>query len=88
MEPPVEGVETCPLAEILKDVPGKFADYVQNMAKSVSEQLLSFVKSSYPQADLDPIMEGIAEDCSDELFSAVLVGDGPDCRRSSQSFGP
>ena len=68
VEPRIEGAEPCPLSEILKDVPAKFSGYIQKMAKFVSKQLLSFVKSFYPSADLMPMEEGIAKDCSDELF--------------------
>ena len=59
VEPPVEGVEPCPLVEILKDVPRKITSYIQKMVESVSEQLLGMVKSFYPQADLAPIVEGL-----------------------------
>src|SRR5688500_12999924 len=52
IEPPVEGVEPCPLSEILKDVPDKLSSYIQKMAKSISQQVLSFVKSFYSKANL------------------------------------
>nr|XP_034569483.1 uncharacterized protein LOC117833987 [Setaria viridis] len=72
VEPPFEGVELYPLFEVLKDVRGKFTSYIQKMTKSVSKQLLSFIKSFNPQVDLAPVGKGIAEDCSDELFKQFM----------------
>lgn len=72
VEPPAEGVEPRPLLERIRDAPVKITSYVQGMVKFVSIQLLSFVKSLYPKADLCPIAEGIARDCSDEAFQRYM----------------
>lgn len=55
VEPPIEGVEPRPLAEILKIVPAKIIGYIQK-------------KSFYPQGDLALVAEVIAQDCCDEQF--------------------
>lgn len=71
-EPQVEGVPPRPLASILQDIPMKLQEYVSGMVKSVAKQVLAFVKSFYPRADLSPIAEGMAGDCGEENFQQYL----------------
>lgn len=68
VEPPVDSADPYPLVERLRDAPGKITGYVQGMAKSVSKQLLAFMKFFYPNANLSPVAEGIVGDCTDEVF--------------------
>lgn len=68
VEPLAEGVEPHPLVDRIRDVPVRITSLIQGMAKSVSKQLLGFVKLFYPKADLSPVAEGVAADCSDETY--------------------
>ena len=42
------------------------------VAKIVITQVLALVKSFYPDAELEPLAERMAEDCTEELFSEYL----------------
>ena len=73
VESRVEGVESRPLTDILKDVSELLSGYIHRMARSVTQQVLSFVKSFYPRANLEPMAEGIADDCSDDRFKEIML---------------
>lgn len=57
VEPPADGVEPRPLIDRIRDTPGKITSLIQGMAKSISKQLLGFVKSFYPKSDLSLVAE-------------------------------
>ena len=71
-EPRRPGVEVRPLVERLKDTPDKLKVYLQRLRKSIPQQVLGFVKSFYPKANLDVVADGVAGDCSDEKLKILM----------------
>jgi len=76
-EPMVVGVEPQPLVERLKETPGKVLKYAQRLARSIPNQVLSFLKSFYPKADLSMVREDVTADCSDEKFKELMEETAP-----------
>lgn len=70
-EPAEEGVEARSLVTILEESPTRLTEYLKTTAKSIAHQVLVFVKSFYPKADLTVVSEGIAGDCSDEQYQVI-----------------
>jgi hypothetical protein len=50
----------------LKEAPSRLATYVKHLAKSISNQVLSFGKSYFPKAPVDVVAGGLAANCTDE----------------------
>lgn len=71
-EPRKPGVEVRPLVDRLKDTPGRLKAYLQRLRKSIPQQVLSFLKSFYPAADVSVIAGGVAGDCSDEKLKELM----------------
>lgn len=46
----------------------KITSLLHGLAKSVSKQLLGFVKLFYPRVDLSLVVEGVATDFSDKAY--------------------
>jgi len=65
------------LVERLRDHPGKVLEYAQRLARSIPNQVLSFLKSFYPTANLSVIKEGVVADCSDEKFKELMAETAP-----------
>ena len=81
--PRVTGAEVWPLVERLRDTPGNLIAYVQMLARSILNQVLSFMKSFYSKADLGVVADGVATDCSDEKVQK-LVGKNKVLRRQKK----
>lgn len=73
----VAGEERRPLVERLRDHPGKVLEYAQRLARSIPNQVLSFLKSFYLTANLSVIKEGVVADWSDEKFKEVMAETAP-----------
>ncbi|KAG2565012.1 hypothetical protein PVAP13_7NG006424 [Panicum virgatum] len=73
----VAGEEPRLLVERLRGHPGKVFEYAQRLARSISNQVLSFIKSFYPMANLSVVKEGVAADCSDEKFEELMAETAP-----------
>jgi hypothetical protein len=48
------------------------ATYVKHLAKSISNQVLAFMKSYFPKAPVDVVAEGLAANYTDEQYRALL----------------
>ena len=72
-EPPVNEEEPRPLVIRLRDTPSRLVEYVQRMARSIPNQVLSFIRSFYPGADLSVVAQGVAADCSDEKLKELMA---------------
>jgi hypothetical protein len=48
------------------------ATYVKHLAKSISNQVLAFMKSYFPKAPVDVVAEGLAANYIDEQYRALL----------------
>ena len=58
------------LAERLEASCGRLEACIRGAAKDVVQHTLGLVKTHLPKADLDPVGDGIPEDCSDAEWEA------------------
>jgi hypothetical protein len=56
----------------LKEAPSRLAAYVKHLAKSISKQVLAFMKSYFPKAPVDVVASGVAANCTDEQYAELL----------------
>jgi hypothetical protein len=60
------------MVDQLKKAPSRLAAYVKHLAKSISNQVLTFMKSYFPKALVDVVAGGLAANCSDEQYAELL----------------
>ena len=66
-----EGVAaTESLAERLEASHDRLEAYIKGAAKDAVQHTLGLVKTHLPEADLDPVGDGVPEDCSDAQWEA------------------
>ena len=58
------------LAERLEESCGRLEACIRGAAKDAVQHTLGLVKTHLPEADLDPMGDGIPEDCSDAKWEA------------------
>jgi hypothetical protein len=46
--------------------------YVKHLAKSISDQVLAYMKSYFPKAPVDVVAGGLADNCTDEQYAELL----------------
>jgi hypothetical protein len=46
--------------------------YVKHLAKSIPNQILSYMKSYFPKALVDVVAGGLATNCTDEKYAELL----------------
>jgi hypothetical protein len=56
----------------LKEAPARLATYVKHLAKSIPNQVLSYMKSYFPKAPVDVMTGGLAANCTDEKYKELL----------------
>jgi hypothetical protein len=66
------GPKIAPLVDKLKEAPGRLATYVKHLVKSILNQVLEYIKSYFPKALVDVVADGLAENCSDEQYKALI----------------
>jgi hypothetical protein len=66
------GPKIAPLVDRLKEAPSCLATYVKHLAKSIPNQVLSFMKSYFPKAPVDVVVGGLAANCTDEQYAEPL----------------
>jgi hypothetical protein len=66
------GPKIAPLVDWLREAPGRLATYVKNLAKSIPNQVLAYMKSYFPKAPVDVVTGGLAANCTDEQYTEVL----------------
>jgi hypothetical protein len=66
------GPKIAPLADRLREAPGRLATYVKNLAKSIPNQVLVYMKSYIPKAPVDVVAGGLAANCIDEQYAELL----------------
>jgi polyphosphate kinase 2 (PPK2 family) len=71
-EPRREGTMPRPLVDRLKDASGKLKAYLQRLRKSIPQQVIAFLRSYFPTAPVEAIVQGIASNCSNEKFQELL----------------
>jgi hypothetical protein len=50
------GPKVAPLVDRLKEAPGRLATYVKHLAKSISNQVLAFMKSYFLKTPVDVVV--------------------------------
>jgi hypothetical protein len=66
------GPKIAPLVDRLREAPSRLATYVKHLAKSISNQVLAFMKSYFPKAPVDVVVGGLATNCTDEQYAELL----------------
>jgi hypothetical protein len=66
------GPKIAPLGDRLKEAPSRLAAYVKNLAKSIPNQVVAFMKSYFPKAPVDVVAGGLAANCTDEQYAELL----------------
>jgi hypothetical protein len=66
------GPKIAPPVDRLKEAPGRLATYVKHLAKSILNQVLVYMKSYIPKAPMDVVASGLAANCRDEQYKALL----------------
>jgi hypothetical protein len=66
------GPKIAPLMDRLKEAPGRLATYVKHLAKSIPNQVLAYMKSYFPKAPMDVVAGGLAANCTDDQYKALL----------------
>ena len=52
-------------------------EYVQRLARLIPNQVLSFIKSFYPTANLAVVASRVASDCTDEKLKELMEQTAP-----------
>jgi hypothetical protein len=66
------GPKIVPLVDRLKEAPSRLAAYVKHLAKSIPNQVLTFMKSYFPKAPVDLVAGGLAANCTHEQYAELL----------------
>jgi hypothetical protein len=66
------GPKIAPLLDRLKDAPWRLATYIKHLVKSISNQVLAYMKSCFPKAPVDVVAGGLAANCTDDQYKALL----------------
>ncbi|CAN6318623.1 unnamed protein product [Urochloa humidicola] len=61
-----------PLIERVREVPRRFAAYLKKTYCFVANHVLAVIQSFYPEAELDDVPTGRAEDCEKDKFEEYL----------------
>jgi hypothetical protein len=56
------------LLERLREAPQKISGYISETTKTYVARILGLVKSYWPKANLNPMVDGMSTDCSEEKF--------------------
>jgi hypothetical protein len=66
------GLKIAPLVDRLREAPTRLATYVKNLAKSIPNQILVYMKSYFLKAPVDVVTGGLAANCTDEQYVELL----------------
>jgi hypothetical protein len=66
------GPKIAPLVDRLKEAPKRLATYVKHLAKSIPNQVLAYIKSYFPKAPVDVVVEGLAANCTNDQYKELL----------------
>jgi hypothetical protein len=73
VDPPEERViNERMLLEQLREAPQKISWYISETTKIYVARILGLVKSYWPKANLNPLVDGMSADCSKEKFSEYI----------------
>jgi hypothetical protein len=66
------GPNIASLVDRLKDALRRLATYVKHLAKLIPNQVLTFMKSYFPKVPVDVVAGGLAANCTDNQYKALL----------------
>jgi hypothetical protein len=66
------GLKIAQLLDRLKEAPGRLVTYVKNLAKSIPNQILAFMKSYFPKVPVDAVVGGLVANYTYEQYKALL----------------
>jgi hypothetical protein len=66
------GPKIAPLVDRLREAPSRLATYVKDLAKSIPNQILMYMKLYFPRAPVDVVAGGLATNCTDEKYAELL----------------
>jgi hypothetical protein len=66
------GPKIAPLVDWLREALGRLTTYIKHLAKSISNQVLAYMKSYFPKAPIDVVAGGLAANCADEQYAKLL----------------
>jgi septal ring factor EnvC (AmiA/AmiB activator) len=66
------GPKIALLVDWLREAPSRLATYVKHLAKSIPNQILSYMKSYFSKAPVDAVAGGLAANCTDEQYAELL----------------
>jgi hypothetical protein len=67
----------APLVDRLKEATGHLAMYIKHLVKPIPDQVLAFMKSFSLKAPVDVVVGGLAANCTDEQYKALMEELGP-----------
>jgi hypothetical protein len=70
--PHPDSPKIAPLVDRLREAPSRLVTYVKHLAKSIPNQVLAFMKSYFPKAQVDVVADGLAANCTDEQYAELL----------------
>jgi hypothetical protein len=70
--PPPGRPKIASLVDRLKEAPRCLETYVKHLVKSIPNQVLAYMKSYFPKAPLDVVVGGLAANCTDDQYKALL----------------
>jgi hypothetical protein len=66
------GPKIAPLVDRLREAPSRLAMYVKHLAKSISNQILAYMKSYFSKVPVDVVAGGLAVNCTNEQYAELL----------------
>jgi hypothetical protein len=66
------GPKIAPLVDRLRKAPSRLATYVKHLVKSMPNQILAYMKSYFPKAQVDVVAGGLAANCTDDQYVELL----------------
>jgi hypothetical protein len=66
------GPKIAPLVDRLKEAPGRLATCVKHLAKSIPNQVLAYMKSCFPKAQVDVVEGGLVANCTNDEYKTLL----------------
>jgi hypothetical protein len=67
-----DGPKIAPLVDRLKKALRHLATYVKHLAKSIPNQVLAYMKSYFPKAQVDVVAGGLTANCIDDQYKTLL----------------
>jgi septal ring factor EnvC (AmiA/AmiB activator) len=66
------GPKIATLVDRSREAPGRLTTYIKHLAKSISNQILAYMKLYFPEAQVYVVVGGLAANCTDEQYAELL----------------